>query len=38
MKISNIGYLGDFSNYLNKKDTVFIFLFFLDKMKFEELY
>ncbi len=38
MKISNIGYLGDFSNYLNKKDTVFIFSNISDKMKFEELY
>lgn len=38
MKISNIGYLGDFSNYLNKKDTIFIFSNISDKMKFEELY
>ncbi len=38
MKISNIGYLGNFSDYLNKKNTVFVFSNISDKMKFEELY
>ncbi|MCP1224304.1 PD-(D/E)XK nuclease family protein [Sebaldella sp. S0638] len=38
MKISNIGYFGDFSEYMNKKNTVFVFSSPSDKAEFEKLY
>lgn len=38
MKISNVGYSGDFSGYKDNKNTVFVFSNPSDKAEFEELY
>ena len=38
MRINNIGYFGNFSEYMNKKNTVFVFSDPSDKTKFEKLY
>ena len=38
MKISNIGYFGDFSKYTDRKNTVFVFSNPSDKSEFEKFY
>ncbi|ACZ10417.1 Inactivated superfamily I helicase [Sebaldella termitidis] len=38
MIISNTGYFGDFSKYMNRKNTVFVFSNPSDKSEFEKLY